>query len=98
MNRRVTRIAGFVGFAALVVVVAILPAFVSDFKTQQYAYVGVYLIALRTCPNERQLGVGCVELGDDLPRRHSVALGHAQLEQPAADLGRDLHIGRFDLP
>src|SRR2546425_13063228 len=46
MNQRVTRIAGFAGFAALVVVVAILPAFVSDFKTQQYAYVGVYLIAL----------------------------------------------------
>jgi branched-chain amino acid transport system permease protein len=43
---RATRIAGFVGFAALVVVVAFLPAFISDFKTQQYAYVGIYLIAL----------------------------------------------------
>src|SRR5438034_6105849 len=46
MNRRVTRMAGFVGVAALVVVVAVLPAFVSDFKAQQYAYVGIYLIAL----------------------------------------------------
>ncbi len=46
MSPRATRIAGFVGFAALVVGVAVLPAFLSDFKTQQYAYVGIYLIAL----------------------------------------------------
>jgi branched-chain amino acid transport system permease protein len=43
---RATRLAGFAGFVALVVVAAVLPAFLSDFKTQQYAYVGVYLIAL----------------------------------------------------
>jgi len=46
VSHRATRIAGFVGFAALVVAVLVLPAFVSDFKTQQYAYVGIYLIAL----------------------------------------------------
>jgi branched-chain amino acid transport system permease protein len=46
VSPRATRIAGFVGFAALVVFVAVLPAFVSDFKRQQYAYVGVFLIAL----------------------------------------------------
>ena len=37
---------GFVAFAAFVVFVAVLPTFVSDFKAQQYAYVGIYLIAL----------------------------------------------------
>jgi len=37
---------GYVAFAAFVVFVAVLPAFVSDFKAQQYAYVGIYLIAL----------------------------------------------------
>jgi branched-chain amino acid transport system permease protein len=40
------RIVGFVAFAAFVVFVAVLPAFISDFKAQQYAYVGIYLIAL----------------------------------------------------
>jgi branched-chain amino acid transport system permease protein len=33
-------------FAALTVVVLALPAFVSDFRAQQFAYVGVYLVAL----------------------------------------------------
>jgi branched-chain amino acid transport system permease protein len=42
----VTRLTGFVSFAAFVVFVAVLPVFVSDFKAQQYAYVGIYLIAL----------------------------------------------------
>jgi branched-chain amino acid transport system permease protein len=37
---------GFVAFATFVVFVAVLPAFVNDFKAQQYAYVGIYLIAL----------------------------------------------------
>jgi len=46
MTPRATRIAGFVGFAALVVFVALLPAFISDVKAQQYAYVGIYLVAL----------------------------------------------------
>ncbi len=41
-----TRIVGFVAFAVFVAFVAVLPAFVSDFKAQQYAYVGIYLIAL----------------------------------------------------
>ena len=33
-------------FLALAVVVYLLPAFVSDFRAQQFAYVGIYLIAL----------------------------------------------------
>ena len=37
---------GYVAFAAFAVFVAVLPAFVSGFKAQQYAYVGIYLIAL----------------------------------------------------
>jgi branched-chain amino acid transport system permease protein len=41
-----TRITGFVAFAAFAVFVAVLPGFISDFKAQQYAYVGIYLIAL----------------------------------------------------
>jgi branched-chain amino acid transport system permease protein len=41
-----TRITGFVAFAAFAAFVALLPAFISDFKAQQYAYVGIYLIAL----------------------------------------------------
>jgi branched-chain amino acid transport system permease protein len=41
-----SRIVGFVAFAAFVVFVAVLPVFISDFKAQQYAYVGIYLIAL----------------------------------------------------
>jgi branched-chain amino acid transport system permease protein len=46
MSPWATRIVGFVAFAAFVVFVAVLPAFISDFKAQQYAYVGIYLIAL----------------------------------------------------
>jgi branched-chain amino acid transport system permease protein len=46
MTPRTQRIIGFVSFAALVGFAAVLPAFVSDFKAQQYAYVGIYLIAL----------------------------------------------------
>jgi branched-chain amino acid transport system permease protein len=34
------------GFAALAVAVLVLPAFVSDFRAQQLAYVGIYTIAL----------------------------------------------------
>jgi branched-chain amino acid transport system permease protein len=37
---------GFAAFAVFVVFVAVLPSFISDFKAQQYAYVGIYLIAL----------------------------------------------------
>ncbi|GIU94576.1 MAG: branched-chain amino acid ABC transporter permease [Gaiellaceae bacterium] len=46
MSPRAQRIVGFVAFGALVVVVVVLPTLVSDFKAQQYAYVGIYLIAL----------------------------------------------------
>lgn len=46
MTPRTKRIIGFASFAAFAVFVAVLPAFISDFKAQQYAYVGIYLIAL----------------------------------------------------
>jgi branched-chain amino acid transport system permease protein len=46
MSPRLTRVVGFVSFAAFVALVAVFPAFVSDFKAQQYSYVGIYLIAL----------------------------------------------------
>ena len=46
MSPRQTRAFGFVAFAAFVVFVAVLPAFVSDFKARDYSYVGIYLIAL----------------------------------------------------
>ena len=46
MSPRQTRVVGFVAFAAFVVFVAVLPAFISDFKARDYAYVGIYLIAL----------------------------------------------------
>ena len=46
MTPRQTRVIGFVAFAAFVAFVAVLPSFISDFKAQQYAYVGIYLIAL----------------------------------------------------
>jgi branched-chain amino acid transport system permease protein len=46
LTRRARRIAGFAAFAAFVAFVAVLPAFISDFKARDYAYVGIYLIAL----------------------------------------------------
>src|SRR5574341_1791140 len=46
MSPRQTRIIGFVAFAAFVVFIAVLPAFISDFKARDYAYVGIYLTAL----------------------------------------------------
>jgi branched-chain amino acid transport system permease protein len=46
MSPRTRRLIGFVAFAAFVVFVAVLPSFVSDFKAREYAYVGIYLIAL----------------------------------------------------
>jgi branched-chain amino acid transport system permease protein len=46
MTPRQTRIIGFVAFAAFVVVIAVLPSFISDFKARDYSYVGIYLIAL----------------------------------------------------
>ena len=33
-------------FGALAVVVLVLPAFVNDFRAQQFSYVGIYLVAL----------------------------------------------------
>ena len=46
MTPRQKQIAGVVAFALFVVFVAVLPAFVSDFKARDYSYVGIYLIAL----------------------------------------------------
>jgi branched-chain amino acid transport system permease protein len=46
MTPRLTRMAGFLGFAVLVVVVAVFPTFVSDFKAREWAYVGIYVTAL----------------------------------------------------
>jgi branched-chain amino acid transport system permease protein len=46
MTPRRQRIIGFVAFAAFAVLVYVLPAFVSDFKAREYAYVAIYLIAL----------------------------------------------------
>ena len=46
MTPRQTRIIGFVAFATFVVVIAVLPSFISDFKARDYSYVGIYLIAL----------------------------------------------------
>jgi branched-chain amino acid transport system permease protein len=46
MTPRTRRTIGFVSFAAFVVVVAILPSFVNDFRSRELAYVGIYLIAL----------------------------------------------------
>ena len=44
MSRRVAL--PLLGFAALTVVVATLPAFVSDYRAQELAYVAIYLIAI----------------------------------------------------
>ena len=46
MTPRIRRVFGFVVYAAFVVFIAVLPQFVSDFKAREYAYVGIYLIAL----------------------------------------------------
>jgi branched-chain amino acid transport system permease protein len=46
MSPREQRIVGFAAFAAFAVFVLVLPQFVSDFKAREYAYVGIYLIAL----------------------------------------------------
>jgi branched-chain amino acid transport system permease protein len=46
MSTSLRRRIGFVAFAAFVVLVGVLPWLVSDFKAREYAYVGIYLIAL----------------------------------------------------
>jgi branched-chain amino acid transport system permease protein len=46
MKPRTQRMIGFFAFAVLVVFVAVLPSFVSDFKAREYSYVGIYLVAL----------------------------------------------------
>jgi branched-chain amino acid transport system permease protein len=43
---RGTTARALLGFAALAVAVLVLPAFVNDFRAQQFSYVGVYLVAL----------------------------------------------------
>ena len=44
--RRARSVAPILAFVVLAVVVAVLPAFVSGFRAQQFAYVGIYLVAL----------------------------------------------------
>ena len=46
MTPRARQLIAFGAFAAFVVVVAVFPAFVSDFKAREWAYVGIYLTAL----------------------------------------------------
>jgi branched-chain amino acid transport system permease protein len=46
VSPRQQRIIGFAAFTAFVVFVLVLPSFISDFKARDYAYVGIYLIAL----------------------------------------------------
>ncbi len=46
MTPRTRRVIGIAAYAAFVVFIAVLPSFVSDFKAREYAYVGIYLIAL----------------------------------------------------
>jgi len=46
MQRRLGSLSPIAVFAAAAVVVAVLPAFVSDFRAQQFAYVGIYTVAL----------------------------------------------------
>jgi branched-chain amino acid transport system permease protein len=46
MTPRTQRIFGLVVFAAFAAFVLVLPQFISDFKAREYAYVGIYLIAL----------------------------------------------------
>ncbi|MGH3133072.1 MAG: branched-chain amino acid ABC transporter permease [Gaiellaceae bacterium] len=46
MTPRSKQIVGVVAFAAFVVLILALPGFISAFRAQQFAYVGIYLIAL----------------------------------------------------
>src|SRR5687767_3155876 len=46
MSPRAQRIIGLAVFAAFAVFVLVLPQFISDFKARDYAYVGIYLVAL----------------------------------------------------
>jgi branched-chain amino acid transport system permease protein len=46
LKGRSQRIVGFVAFAAFVVLVSVLPSFISDFRAREYSYVAIYLVAL----------------------------------------------------
>jgi branched-chain amino acid transport system permease protein len=46
MSPRQKQLIGFAAFAAFTAFVLVLPAFVSEFKTREYAYVAIYLVAL----------------------------------------------------
>jgi branched-chain amino acid transport system permease protein len=46
LSPRELRVFGFAAFAAFAVFVLVLPQFISDFRARDYAYVGIYLIAL----------------------------------------------------
>ncbi|MEX0850659.1 MAG: branched-chain amino acid ABC transporter permease [Gaiellaceae bacterium] len=46
MTPRTTRIVGLVAFLVFAVLIFVLPGWISEFRAQQFAYVGIYLIAL----------------------------------------------------
>jgi branched-chain amino acid transport system permease protein len=46
MSPRQKQLVGFVAFPAFAMLVFVLPAWISEFRAQQFAYVGIYLIAL----------------------------------------------------
>jgi branched-chain amino acid transport system permease protein len=46
VNISISRVASFAAFAVFAAFIGLLPVFVSEFKAQQYAYVGIYLVAL----------------------------------------------------
>ena len=46
MSPRIRQITGFVAFALFGAIILLLPAWISGFRAQQFAFVGIYLIAL----------------------------------------------------
>ena len=46
MTPRTTRIVGLVAFLVFAALIFVLPGWISEFRAQQFAYVGIYLIAL----------------------------------------------------
>ncbi len=58
---------------------------------------GGRLVAVAACLAQGEEIVGGVELGQHLAELHRVPLLQRELQQPARDLGRDVHVGRFDV-
>ena len=55
------------------------------------------LLAIRPRAPQRQVHVGRVDQGDDVPRRHAIAFGDLDLDEPSADFAGDADFGRFDV-